>query len=354
VPTAEAEGNKLLVTLRGRVTALDRSCYTFPLSDTLEYRISSMLQFVDTTTRYMTRVVEKYAVVNDRNHLNFPVNRSAIVDSLGDNAAQLARIEGLMDGILNQREFHVDSIILTASASPEGTVRQNDALARERAHALHERLVRRFPYSRIDTLVTVRWIGEEWAELERLLGSDAGVVNRTAILAMIADGGDRDALEREIGRRYPDDYRRMLETLYPKLRAVSFKYDLRRVGMVKDTIHTTVPDTLYARGVTLLNGRRYGDALKVLGGFGDRNAAICMLSLGLDRQAYSVLKALPEHPVHRYLLAIVCVRLGRDGEALTHFDRAVELDGNMRSRGSLDPEISTLIKRPPPANMSEQ
>jgi tetratricopeptide (TPR) repeat protein len=115
--------------------------------------------------------------------------------------------------------------------------------------------------------------------------------------------------------------------------------------MVKDTIHTTVPDTIYARGVKLLNGRKYNNALKVLGGFRDRNAAICMLSLGMDEQAYSTLKALPEHSTHSYLLAIVCARLGREDEALSHFDRAVELNESIKWRGNLDPEISSLIKQ---------
>ncbi len=346
VPTTDAEGNKLLITLQGQVVALDHSYYALPLSDTLEYNISSMLNFADTTTRYVTRIIEKYAVVNDRNYLNFKVNRSDIIDTLADNTAQLARIEGLMDEILNQKEFHVDSIILTASASPEGTVRKNTALARERAHSLRERLVRKFTRSRIDTLITVRWVGEDWAELERLLGSDDGVRNREAILGMIAAHGtrDMDALEREIRRKYPDDYRYLLSTLYPRLRAVSFKYNLRRVGMVKDTIHTTVPDTLYARGVALLKGRRYNEALAVLGGFYDRNAAICMLSLGLDERAYYTLKNLPENSTHRYLLAIACARLGRDDEALSHFDRAVELNPVLQYRGRLDPEISKLIK----------
>ena len=347
VPTAEAEGNMLLITLQGKVAALDHSEYRFPLSDTLEYNISSMLHFVDTTTRYMTKIIEKYAVVNDRNYLNFRVNRSDIIDTLADNTAQLARIESLMDEILNQKEFHVDSIILTASASPEGTVRKNDLLARDRAHSLRERLVRKFPKSGVDTLITVRWIGEDWEELERLLRDDSNVKNRAAILEMIAAGGkkDIDGLEREIKRRYPADYKYLLDVLYPRLRAVNFKYDLRRVGMVKDTIHTTVPDTLYARGVELLNGRKYREALKVLGGFHDRNSAICMLSLGLDEEAYSVLKALPEHSTHSYLLAIVCARLGREDEALSHFDRAVELNENIKWRGRLDPEISTLLKR---------
>ncbi len=347
VPTAEAEGNMLLITLRGEVVALDHSAYRFPLSDTLEYTISSMLNFVDTTTRYMTRVIEKYAVVNDRNYLGFPVNRSEIIDTLGDNGAQLARIEALMDEILNQKEFYIDSIILTASASPEGTVRRNEALARDRAHALRERLVRKFPHSGVDTLITVRWIGEDWAELARLIEKApySKILWRNKILPLIAEGGDMDVVERTIKENHPLDYRYMFDTLYPRLRAVDFKYDLRRVGMIKDTIHTTVPDTLYARGVKLLKGRKYADALKVLGGFNDRNAAICMLSLGLDERAYPVLQALPEHSTHSYLLAIVCARLGREEEALEHFDRACELNESIKWRGRLDPEISTLIQR---------
>ncbi len=304
-----------------------------------------MLAFVDTTTRYMTRIIEKYAVVNDRNYLAFPVNKATIIDTLGDNVAQLARIETLMDEILNQQEFHVDSITLTASASPEGSVRKNDQLAKERAHALRNRLAAKFRSAGMEELMSVRWVGEEWPELERLLRKDDKVRNRTAILEMIATKGDPDLLEGEIRRRYPQDYAYMLDELYPKLRAVSFQYDLRRVGMIKDTIHTSVPDTLYARGVQLLHARKYNDALKILGGFNDRNAAICLLSLGHDQRAYNVLIDLPESPTHRYLLAIACARLERNAEALHHFDRAVELNEHLQYRGQLDPEISTLLKQ---------
>jgi tetratricopeptide (TPR) repeat protein len=57
---------------------------------------------------------------------------------------------------------------------------------------------------------------------------------------------------------------------------------------------------------------------------------------------------LPENSTHHYLLAIVCVRLGREDEALSHFDRAVELNPNLKYRGRLDPEIAPLLDRMPP------
>lgn len=45
---------------------------------------------------------------------------------------------------------------------------------------------------------------------------------------------------------------------------MSFLYDLRRVGMIKDTIHTTERDTLYDRGRRLMEDRRYKEALTIL------------------------------------------------------------------------------------------
>ena len=64
-----------------------------PPLDTLEYNISSMLTFTDTTRRYLIKVIEKYAVVKDRNYLAFEVGKSDIIDTLETNAVQLARIE---------------------------------------------------------------------------------------------------------------------------------------------------------------------------------------------------------------------------------------------------------------------
>ena len=106
---------------------------------------------------------------------------------------------------------------------------------------------------------------------------------------------------------------------------MNFKYDLRRVGMVKDTIHTTVPDTLYARGVELLNEREYNDALRILRPYEDRNTAVAMLSLGYDEQAYEVLRRLSEEATVEYLKAIACARMGRIEEGKAAFRRACEL-----------------------------
>ena len=341
VPT-KGEGKTMHVTLAGAVVGLDGSRYDMPPLDTLEYNISSMLTFTDTTRRYLIKVIEKYAVVKDRNYLAFEVGKSDIIDTLETNAVQLARIESLMDGLINQREFYVDSIVLTASASPEGALALNERLARERALSLKRRLGERFG-RQVDTLIAVRSAGENWTELGRLIAASDSLPHREAILALLGAEKNPDRREAELRRRFPKQYRDIRERLYPLLRAVNFKYDLRRVGMVKDTIHTTVPDTLYARGVELLNEREYNDALRILRPYEDRNTAVAMLSLGYDEQAYEVLCRLSEEATVEYLKAIACARMGRIEEGQEAFRRACALQPNFEYRGNLDPEIRELI-----------
>lgn len=341
VPT-KGEGTTMLVTLAGAVVGLDGSRYEMPPLDTLEYHISSMLTFVDTTRRYLTKVIEKYAVVKDRNYLAFKVGKADIIDTLEGNAAQLGRIEALMDGLINQREFYVDSIVLTASASPEGALALNERLARERALSLKRRLGERFG-RQADTLIAVRSAGENWPELGRLVATSDSLPHREAILALFDAERNPDRREAALRSRYPQEYQYIRERLYPLLRSVDFKYDLRRVGMIKDTIHTTVPDTLYARGVQLLGQRRYGEALTILEPYRDRNTAIALLSLGDDERACEVLAALPESAEGCYLSAIACSRLGRREEGRRWFSRACELKETFKYRGRLDPEISNLL-----------
>ena len=337
-----SEGKTMLITLQGEVVGLDGSRYTLPVRDTLEYNISSMLTFVDHTTRYKTKVIEKYAVVRAKNYLAFPTGKVEIVDTLASNASQIRHIDSLMDKLTSQREFYIDSIILTASASPEGALSLNERLARGRAQALKQRLVHRFG-GEVDSLISIRWVAEDWEELLRLIKENDSILHKEQICVLISKHTDADKRESAIRQAYPEQYKYIKRHLYPLLRSVNFKYDLRRKGVVKDTIHTTIIDTLYAHGVELLDQRRYEEALNILQAHEDRNTAVAMLSIGLDEQAYRVLMRLKEDATVAYLRAIACARLQKIDEGRKHFKRACELQSTFEYRGRLDPEISILI-----------
>ena len=335
---------KMLVTLQGQVLAVDDSAYRLPPSDTLSYIVSSMLSFVDTVPRYRIRIVDKYLTVEDRNYIQFFVGDTRVVDTLGDNWRQLDKITGLMRQIVEQQEFWVDTITLTAASSPEGAYAFNDRLSQGRAAALKRYLVRRYGKS-IDTMLSVQWVAEDWAELTNRIRTDREIINRDAILELIAAEKNPDRREQAIRLRFPKEYAYIRSVIYPQLRAVNFRYNLRRKGMVKDTIHTTELNTAYARGVELLQKRKYAKALYILNDYNDRNTVVAHLSLDHNERAMELLATMPKDAVTEYLRAIACSRLGRKEEGRRHFLEACRLDERMEYRGNLDPEIAELLKQ---------
>ena len=335
---------KILVTLQGQVLAVDDSAYRLPPSDTLSYVVSSMLSFVDTVPRYRIKVIDKFVTVEDRNYIQFFVGDTRVVDTQDDNRRQLDKITGLIRQIVEQQEFYVDTITLTAASSPEGAYAFNDRLSQGRAAALKRYLVRRYGRS-IDTMLTVRWVAEDWQELTNRIRTDREVVSRDAILELIAEEKNPDRREQAIRQRFPKEYAYIRSVIYPQLRAVNFRYSLRRKGMVKDTIHTTELDTAYARGVELLQKRKYAKALYILNDYNDRNTVVAHLSLDHNERAMELLATMPKDAVTEYLRAIACSRLGRKAEGREHFLEACRLDGRMEYRGNLDPEIAELLKQ---------
>ncbi len=335
---------KMLITLQGQVLAVDDSAYRLPPSDTLSYVVSSMLSFVDTVPRYRIKVIDKFVTVEDRNYIQFFVGDTRVVDTLGDNRRQLDKITGLMRRIVEQQEFYVDTITLTAASSPEGAYAFNDRLSQGRAAALKRYLVRRYGRS-IDTMLTVRWVAEDWQGLTNRIRTDREIGNRDAILELIVEEKNPDRREQIIRQRFPEEYAYIRSVIYPQLRAVNFRYSLRRKGMVKDTIHTTELDTAYARGVELLQKRKYAKALYILNDYNDRNTVVAHLSLDHNERAMELLATMPKNAVTEYLRAIACSRLGRKAEGREHFLEACRLDGRMEYRGNLDPEIAELLKQ---------
>lgn len=333
---------RLAVTLRGKITGIDETVCALLPSDTVLYTISSMLSFVDATPRYITKIIERAVAVKDRSIIRFPVGDACLLDTLEDNSMQLAHMVDLMQRIMGQKEFVVDAITLTAAASPDGNFAMNERLAKGRAYALKKYLTS-ICGGGIDSVLSVKWIAEDWAELRRRIEADSAMIHRCEILDIIDKERDPDNRETIIRRRYPQDYYRVKEMHYPQLRAVEVTYDLHRAGMVKDTVHTTVLDTAYMRGVELLRKRKYAAALEILGAYRDRNAAVACMSLGYDLRAEELLSELSKDATTEYLRAIVCSRLNRKRRGRMHLREALRMDERLEFRTNLDPEIVELL-----------
>lgn len=339
------DSKQLFVTLEGEVQGLDGSRYKLPHSDTLCFTVSSMLSLIDTLPRFCVRVIDKYAVVQDRNYIAFRVNETELCDTLGDNRRQLERIVTLMDSIVDLEEYYLDSLVMTASSSPEGSFSRNNSLAKERGYALRDYL-RGYFGEGIDTTVTVRWVAEDWKTLEKMILEDDSITDKEQIRELITEEKDPDMREKKIKDLFPKHYSYIRHKYYPQLRCVDFRYNLRRRNMIKDTIHTTEPDTLYARGVQLLRERRYADAVNLLYAYKDRNSLIALLSLGYDRSAYEIAQGLPQGAENDYLHAIAAMRVGLRDEAEKYYNRAAKKEPRLKFRAKLDPELTELVNNP--------
>lgn len=338
---------RLHLYFRGQVGAIDRSSYALANSDTLTYTVTSMVSLLDNEPRYMIQVIDKYVQVRDRNYIQYLVGRSDIIDTLGQNHAQLGKIEHLMDTLINQYQFFVDSITISASSSPEGARLTNERIAAARATGIKQRLVQRFGQE-VDTLIRTKSNGEDWSLLKRLIRHNSDIPHWEKITALINDSRDLDATELQIRTKYPKDYAYMREVIYPQLRAVDFRYNLRRVDMVKDTVMLTVIDTAYMRGVQQLRDRDYVGALRTLNDYKCQNLAIVMLSLSYDDAALEILQQLPASEKNAqtdYLTAIALSRLNKPREGLEYYLAALKKDPILKFRGNLDPEIQILYQQ---------
>ena len=344
---------KVDITLTGAIYEAGDKIYDIPESSPLTFYISSVSGLADQTEHYVQKIIERNADASTTSRIDFRLGKSDIDLSLGDNRRELGRIRKILGSLLDNETFLLDSIIVTASASPDGRETVNWRLSRARSESISHYLddqihLLRASLDRANGLqfdVAGRRIrtGENWNRLDFLVDEDdyltEGDKSRYEMLRRVPDLDSRDALlARE--RFYP--YLR--DELYPRLRTVAFNFHMHRKDMIKDTIHTTVLDSTYMRGVKALTNMDYEAALSYLQPYADYNTAIAYMCLDRNHSALDILSRLKSTTPVNYLKAIVYSRLGDEQEAVRYYLLACRQDNSFVHRGNLDPEIAQLIK----------
>lgn len=359
---------KVDIILSGEIFEQGRKLYDIPRSEPLTFYISSLSAFVDNTERYMTQVIERRVEANTACYIDFGLGRSDIREDLGNNASEIGRIKGNLRDLVENEKFDLDSITISAYASPEGTVRSNEALSLRRARsassffsdyisALKDSIRREEgihlslggAVSEGKKASQIRFIsrcgGENWQMLSSLVSDDGQLTQeqKQEYFSLCDEFSDPD--EREKALSGSSAYRYLRESLYPRLRVVRFDFCLHRRGMVKDTVHTTVLDTAYMNGVQAIRDHDYETAITLLRPYHDYNSAVAFVAMDYNASALEILQTLPPTGQVEYLKAIVYARYGRITEAVQCFMNAASNDRTYFNRGNLDPEIRALIRR---------
>ncbi len=361
---------KVDVKLSGEIFEGDKRIYNIPVTEPLTFYISSISAFVDNTEKYLTKVIERRATANTECRIDFEAGKSVIKTDYAENAYEINMISRTIASLLENKDFDLDSIIVRATASPEGSFTLNSSLAQKRSEAVSayfskyiesykDSLKREAGFSMsfngeeqkveaaekpVDIRFTPRCIPENWDDLDALVDKDV-VMNPDQKSDYFSIRAESNPDVRESKMKNQAYYRYMKETLYPKLRTVKFNCYLHRKGMIKDTVHTTVLDSVYMRGVQELKDMNYAEALALLSPYDDFNTAVAYVGMDRNLNAMRILSKLEKTAQVHYLLAILYSRSGDFNNAVQHYVTSVRQNPSYRFRGNLDPEISVLIKQ---------
>lgn len=336
---------KVTLSLDGKLYEEGRCIHSFPFPGELTFYISSLSGLLDDRTKYRMLVLERVVHDNTKALIDFHQGSSLVDTTLGDNASELRRVRKCIDDIVARDGLELDSLVIVASCSPEGSYANNRRLSAARSQAVKDYIRDFVPEDWRDSLVASE-LPENWEQLERLVANDTvlGEASRKRILAEISADEDPDAVEARISRF--SEYRYLREKVYPKLRSVSFDFHMHRIGMQKDTVHTTEVDTVYMAGVQAIRDMDYKKAVYLLRPYDDYNAALAFMSADYNHSALDVLSRLDDSdPKVCYLKAMVLSRLGQQEEAQKYYRLCLAYDPYMRHRANLDPEMHLLVKQ---------
>ncbi len=356
---------KVDVVLSGDIYESDTKIYDIPMSDPLTFYISSLSAFVDNRERYLTKVIERRVEENTACYIEFASGSFEVDEKMGNNPGEIGRIKDNLMSLMQNEKFDLDSIVVTSSASPEGTVKFNDRLSKLRSEGISEYFSKWMNHyqdslerergfavdeegniiiqKRTQIPMIGRSNGENWQMLDRLVEKDT-VMTEDEKKSYISYAEIKDIDQRERSLQSLGCYRHMREKLYPRLRTVRFDFHLHRKGMVKDTVHTTVLDTTYMNGVQAIRDRDYERALTALRPYNDYNTAIAYLCMDYNASAMQILESLERTAQVNYMLAVLYSRRGDEEKAVECYVRSCSQDPTYVHRGNLDPEISVLIR----------
>lgn len=361
---------KVDMVLEGAVHTNGRKLCSLAETEPITFYISSISTLADETERYLKQVVYRDMHFDASYNIVFDRGAWKVDPKKEDNAVVLENMRRHILEIIENEDYVLDSILVASACSPEGRYPVNEKLSMKRGEEIKRYLQKTLCSSR-DSVVRDTWvidagevssdnegvagdgsvdgevvkvtqISEDWESLYQMLEQDS-LVHRSALISKCRAVEDPDAREAVLLQGKDSEY--ITKELYPLLRRVKLNFKLHRKGMIKDTVHTTVLDSVYMRGIEALKERDYRTAVTLLRPYGCYNSAVAYMCMGYDNSALEILGQLPRSAKRDYMLAIVYGRLGDEKLALEYFLASVEQDESMRHRGNLDPEIGTLIKK---------
>lgn len=267
--------------------------------------------------------------------VDFPVNSLIILPDYRNNRAEIDKVISSINVVKNDCNVEITNIAIHGYASPEGSYEHNAYLAENRTKALTDYVKGLYdiPADRF----TIESTPENWDDLREFVeGSD--LPHRTELLEIIDNPSLKpDVKDWRMKLRYPDDYRILLQTVYPSLRRSDFTIsylvrpftveealEVMKVSPKQVSLHemftaaqTLGTDTEEYKEMILLAAKTYPDEPVA-----NYNAAVVMVGRGDYDSALSYLNKVPESGNALNLKGVVALKRGKLDVARDYFQQA--------------------------------
>ncbi len=172
----------------------------------------------------------------------FRINSFKFEEDFSSNPQQISRLDQMMSR--SDVTVGLDSLVLAATASIDGSESFNETLAKNRANSVKSFLTDRYPLMKSDLLNT-RYFAEDWEGLRKLVAEDSNVPYQQEVLKVIDDkrrsNDNREWVLKTLRGGKPWEYLKV--HILPKLRygaSVVFYYNVETLRKLsyKNTIIT--------------------------------------------------------------------------------------------------------------------
>lgn len=157
-------------------------------------------------------------------YIDYPAGGVSVNLKYGNNRAVLSKLEGQLAPLIRSENEKVRKIRITGYASPDGSTKENERLAGNRAIQFKNFLQKQLNLSD-NSLITVDWAGEDWDGLKELISaSDKKYSSR--VLAIFQLTNDPDSRRKQIkaidnGTVYKD----IEKTFFSRLRRMELQVE---------------------------------------------------------------------------------------------------------------------------------
>jgi len=159
-------------------------------------------------------------------HIDFVVNMTELRPDYHHNQRELEKIRNAIDSIRYDENNRMTSITIKGYASPEGSYKNNERLAKGRSERLTRYLIEE--YGLDDKLIQTAYEPEDWEGLRRYV-AESFLPHREQILDIIDHSTeDPDTKLRRIEKTYPGDYHDILINAMPYLRHSDYHIDYEK------------------------------------------------------------------------------------------------------------------------------